>query len=154
MNKKCVLLILVLLAIITGGLVKFLVLGKVERGQDGRGQILLEAAERDLVLTEMRAFLEAVQQVTEGLIAKDMQKVVDNARKVGAAAQAGVPASLVGKLPLTFKTLGFDTHGQFDQMALDAEQLGDAGQTLEQLGKVLGNCTACHAAYRIKTSGE
>lgn len=154
MNKKCPLLVLALLAVIAGGLIKFLVLGSVETGQDGRSLILLEAGERDLVLKEMRAFLESVQQVTEGISTKDMKKIVNSARTVGAAAQAGVPASLMGKLPLAFKTLGFDTHRQFDQLALDAEQLGDAEHSLEQLTALLRNCTACHGAYRINSAGE
>ena len=61
----------------------------------------------------------------------------------------GVPASLMGKLPLGFKQLGFDTHSRFDQLALDAESLGDAGQSLAALGELMANCVACHAAFRI-----
>jgi len=34
-------------------------------------------------------------------------------------------------------------------LALDAEQLGDPEQTLEQLSVLTQNCVACHAAYRI-----
>ena len=46
--------------------------------------------------------------------------------------------------------MGFDTHSQFSQLALDAEQMGDATQTLEQLGALLQNCVACHAAYKFE----
>jgi cytochrome c556 len=55
----------------------------------------------------------------------------------------------MGKLPMEFKQLGFDTHTKFDQLALDAEQMGDKDQVLEQVGKLMQNCVACHAAYRI-----
>ena len=55
----------------------------------------------------------------------------------------------MGKLPMAFKQLGFDTHTKFDQLALDAEQMGDSGQTLEQLGVLMQNCVGCHAGYRI-----
>ena len=64
--------------------------------------------------------------------------------------QMAVPGSLVGKLPLAFKKLGFDTHARFDELALDAEQLGDRDHALAQLNAILMNCVACHAAYRFE----
>ncbi len=128
---------------------KFIIVGSVAPASDGREALLLEPGERDLILSEMRVFLASVQAITNGVSNKDMGKVVDAARAVGAAAQKGVPASLVGKLPLSFKKLGFDTHRKFDQLALDAEQLGDPEHTLKQLAALMNNCVACHASYRI-----
>jgi len=128
---------------------KFIVVGSVAPASDGREALLLEAGERDLILSEMRVFLASVQAITDGLSNKEMGKVVDAARTVGAAAQKGVPSSLVGKLPLSFKKLGFDTHRKFDQLALDAEQLGDPEHTLKQLAELMNNCVACHASYRM-----
>ena len=60
-----------------------------------------------------------------------------------------MPASLIGKLPIAFKKLGFDTHDRFDQLALNTEQLGDTGNVLPELAQLMQNCVACHAAYRI-----
>ena len=80
-------------------------------------QSCLAPAERDLVLTEMRGFLAAVQSITEGVVNEDPAAVAAAARSAGAPAQHSVPAGLVGKLPLAFKRLGFDTHGRFDQLA-------------------------------------
>ena len=37
----------------------------------------------------------------------------------------------------------------FDQLALDAEQMGDKELVLEQLGTLMQNCVGCHAGYRI-----
>ena len=78
-----------------------------------------------------------------------MTLVADAARKSGKTAQAEVPGSLVGKLPLPFKKLGGDTHMKFDQLAMDAEDLGDAEHALQQLSTLMNNCVSCHAAYRI-----
>lgn len=149
MCKKCWLLVLVLFAVIAAGAWKFIVQGSVEEGSDGRLSLQLEASERDLILTEMRAFLESVQNITSGLSSDRMELVVGSARSSGAAAQQAVPASLIGKLPLEFKKLGFDTHRKFDELALDAEQLGDKEHTLSQLSVLMQNCVACHAAYRV-----
>jgi hypothetical protein len=127
----------------------FIVRGSVTPASDGRTAILLEPGERDLVLAEMRAFLAATQGVLVAATKGDLVAAAAAARGVGAAAQRGVPASLMGKLPLGFKHLGFDTHSRFDQLALDAESLDDANQTLTALGGLMSNCVACHAAYRI-----
>ena len=50
--------------------------------------------------------------------------------------------------------LGFDTHRRFDQLALDAEQLGDTQHSLQQLAKLMANCVSCHASYRIDSINE
>ena len=116
---------------------------------DGRQSILLTQAEKNLVLLEMRTFLSSVQGITQALVSKDMAQAAAAGKLVGAAAQEAVPASLVGKLPLAFKKLGFDTHQKFDQLAMDAEALEDPEYTLEQLSVLMQNCVACHAAYRL-----
>ena len=131
---------------------KFILSGSVEKSDDGRLAIQLTINERDIVFTEMRTFLESVQQITQGVVSKDFDAVAKAARTVGRAAQQAVPGTLVGKLPLEFKKMGFDTHTKFTQLALDAEQLSDGEHTLEQLGELLQNCVSCHAAYKIETT--
>jgi len=78
-----------------------------------------------------------------------MKLVAESARKSGKAAQGAVPGTLVGKLPVAFKKLGFDTHARFDQLALDAEEFGDSDHAMSQLSTLMENCVACHAAYRF-----
>ena len=140
---------MLLLLVIAGGVYKFIFQGSASEGADGRMAIHLTSGERDLVLTEMRAFLESIQQVTKGTIADDMKLVAESARKSSKAAQGAVPGTLVGKLPVAFKKLGFDTHARFDQLALDAEEFGDNDHAMSQLSTLMENCVACHAAYRF-----
>ena len=154
MSKKCILTVGVLLLVIAGGAYKFIIQGSVSKSTDGRMSIHLNAAERDLVLEEMRAFLTSVQQITQGISENDMELVSKYAKKVGKAAQGEVPGTLVGKLPIQFKKLGFDTHTKFDQLAMDTEDLGDSNHALSQLSALMQNCIACHAAYRIDISSE
>lgn len=154
MSKKCSGVIVLLLLVIAGGVYKFIFQGSASEGTDGRMAIHLTSGERNLVLTEMRVFLESIQQVTKGITADDMKLVAEYARKSGKAAQGDMPGTLVGKLPLQFKKLGFDTHAKFDQLALDAEGFGDSGHALLQLSTLMENCIACHAAYRFSISGE
>ena len=148
MCKLCWLLVLIL-GVAAGGLAyAFLIKGETVAATDGRQALLLPPGERDLVLSEMRQFLETVQIIIAAG-EEDMASVVKAARKVGFAAQQGVPASLMKKLPLDFKQLGMATHKAFDQLAVDAQDLGDKQQVMEKLGELMNNCVACHRIYRI-----
>jgi len=149
MCKKCWIVVACLVMVLTGVLFKFLVQGSVVESTDNRLSLQLTDSERNLVLSEMRQFLASVQLITTAIASEDMTSIVSSARRVGMGAQGDVPVSLMGKLPLEFKKLGFDTHTKFDTLALDAEQLGDPQHTLEQLSQLMQNCVGCHAAYRI-----
>lgn len=149
MCKICWGTVVLLVLVSTGVIYKFIIQGDVMESDDGRTAIQLNSNERDLVLSEMRVFLESVQQITSGLSNNDMELVAEYARKSGRNAQMEVPGSLIGKLPISCKKLGFDTHAKFDELALDAEQLGDRDHTLSQMNTLLKNCVACHDAYRF-----
>lgn len=151
MCRLCWILTL-LLAAATGVLTwKFILHGETVPASDGRTAIVLTEGERDLVLSEMRAFLVATQQILDASVRGDLDGVASAARAVGMATRAGVPDSLVGKLPLAFKKLGFATHEAFDQLALDVEALGDTKEVPEALAGLMQNCVACHASYRLTT---
>lgn len=128
---------------------KFIIVGSVVPSDDGRQALLLDHAERDFVLLEMRTFLASVQAIADGISKEDMSKVKEAALMVGNQAQKGMPGSLAGKLPLAFKKLGFDTHNKFDELALNAEQLGDPDHSLRQLSELMNNCVECHSIYKI-----
>ena len=149
MCKTCWSIALILSLVTVGMAYKFIIQGDVIEEPDSRTAILLTQKERDLVLFEMRVFLQSVQQITSGISADDMELVANSARKSGRNAQIAVPGTLVGKLPLAFKKLGFDTHAKFDELALDAEQLGDSEHAITQLGTLLENCVSCHSSYKF-----
>lgn len=127
----------------------FIIKGETIAASDGRKAIVLAEGERDLVLGEMRAFLVVVQSIITAIEKDDMATVAKHAKSVGFAAQEGMPVGLMKKLPMDFKKLGMGTHKAFDQLAMDAADLGDKDQTLKQLGELMQRCVACHALYRI-----
>ena len=152
---RIVIVIGLLSLVLNAGLIyKFLIAGDTVKGEDNRVAIKLNAAERNLVLGEMRMFLNSVQKITAGIANKDMTEVTKAARAVGSAASQAVPGSLMAKLPLGFKKLGLSTHTAFDQLALDAEQMEDPEHALEQLGELLQNCVGCHAGHQIMVVNE
>jgi hypothetical protein len=151
MCKFCWLLV-VILAGLSGFLVlKFMVVGETEQSPDGRTAIVVTPQERDLILLEMRMFVETVQTIIVANNSGDMNSIALAAKDVGKAAQGQMSSGLVGKLPMGFKKLGFDTHSRFDQLALDAEQQSSPELISQQLGTLMGNCVACHRTYRLTT---
>jgi hypothetical protein len=151
MKKGALIAVLSVSLLANVGLVyKFILSGSTTEVVDQRTAILLEDGEREIVLGEMRTFLSATQRMAQGISEEDMKAVAEAARSVGQAAAQGVPGSLMGKLPMEFKKLGMATHGGFDQIAMDAESLGDPAHALEQLSGLLNNCVSCHAAYQIR----
>ena len=116
-----------------------------------RKPIRLTAEEKAHIHLEMRLFLSGTQKIVTAASANDMKTVAESARELGMAAAHEVPAKLREKLPLEFKKLGHATHQGFDDLARDAESLGDANHSLRQLGQVMSNCVSCHAMYRLET---
>ncbi len=125
----------------------------VEASSDSRAAIVVTAAERDLVLGEMRGLLEAVQTIIVANNAGDLSMVAVAGRKVGLTNMDPQSAEFATRLPMGFRKLGMDTHSRFDQLALDAEQFESTEQVSQQLGELTGICVACHKAYRLTTSG-
>ncbi len=142
-------IIAILLLVIAAMAYKFIIAGSTTTAADGRPAIVLEPGERALILREMREFLAGLQRIDDALSRGDMQAVAKASRALGASKTHGVPAAMMGKLPLEFKTLAHGVHSDFDTIAMDAEWTGLPKRTLGQLADVLGKCTACHESYRL-----
>jgi len=142
--------IVVLLVVIAAMAYKFIVAGSTEKAEDGRVALLLDPAERALMLGEMRGFVAGLQSIADALSRDDMKGVAKAARAMGMPTDHQVPLALMAKLPLEFKTLAFGVHRGFDAMAMDAEAMGDPKHTLGQMSAILRNCVTCHAGYQVK----
>lgn len=121
--------------------------------EDARQAIVLEPAERAMILGEMRGFLVAVQAITAAALRDDSAGIARAARAQGMAAAGAVPATLAAKLPIGFKQLGHGVHQEFDRIAIDAEAMGDGKLALAQLAETLNRCIACHSAYQLAPAG-
>jgi hypothetical protein len=123
---------------------------------DARTPVVLDDAERNFVLAEMRNFVEVMRVITAAIAENDMKRVASAARSVGMApqrAESKVPGSLLSRVAKKaqpeFMKLGFATHSAFDEMAIHAEQFGDRDHLVRQLSGIMGQCVACHATYRL-----
>jgi len=128
---------------------KFIVLGSTGKADDGRTAVLLEPAERQAILGEMRVLLETTQVIVEALANNDLPAVDAAARSVGSEAITTMDFTLRAKLPLDFKKLGFGTHYAFDDIADLAKAGRPIKEVQQKLAETMNNCIACHASYQL-----
>lgn len=117
---------------------------------DHRAPLRVTDKEKSHIHMEMRQFLATTQLILAGITAGDMKMVSVAAKEAGMAAAGHVPMSLRKKLPLEFKKMGHAVHNGFDDLARDADSLGDADHAMKQLRDVLTQCVACHSTYRLE----
>jgi hypothetical protein len=153
MKKTCLSIIAALVIVLGGVIYMFGLRGQVRMSDDGRTAILLSAGERDLMLSEMRGFLEAVQEIAEALPENDTKTISEAALRVGRVDLKDVPASLLRKLPGEVKRLGLDTHYKFYQLGKDVQNGLARDKILPRLAGIMTNCVGCHAGYRLDLEG-
>ena len=131
----------------------FFVQGWTMPGTDGRMQIVLAPAERDLILGEMRMFLKAVHGMVTGLAGQEQEadrtQVEQAARSAGMAMAADVNPALMAKLPLPFKQMGMSIHRDMDALADAVVRKENPQQILQRLSSMTARCTTCHDLYRF-----
>lgn len=133
-------------------IVTLFVRGQTKPSTDGRKTVVLTAQEHDAVLKEMRAMLQSVHGVVQGLAQDDMAAVAKAARASGMAAAEDTSPALMAKLPLEFKRLGVSVHRSWDGLAQLAEQGATSDEILNQLDAQLASCVGCHAGYRFASA--
>ena len=131
----------------------FFVQGWTTPGTDGRMQVVLAPAERDLVLGEMRMLLKAVHGVVTGLAGQDQEadrtQMEQAARSAGMGMAADVNPALMAKLPFPFKQMGMSIHRDMDALADAIVQKETSQQILQRLSSMTARCTMCHDMYRF-----
>jgi hypothetical protein len=143
----------VLAIVLAALLLKLVVLGSTAPGHDARTAVQLTAGERAFVLAEMRGFVAGLAQMDVALSGGRRDEAAQASRALGTTAAHDAPAALLGKLPLGFKRLAFDTHRGFDALADDIAQGAPLDRILARRGTVLGQCVECHAAYSFDIAG-
>lgn len=135
----------------------FFYFGSTSRSLDNRTAIHLTPAERQLVLTEMRALLTAVNGMLNGLANKDYEGAAKAADAVGMGLVASLEhqeKTILLKLPVEFKKLGFGTHEKFDEIAAKIRKKQEIHTLLKEMDELTRNCVVCHASYKIELDSE
>jgi hypothetical protein len=153
-NYKILWVVIAILLLVLNAIGYKLVQGDVSPSEDNRIAVNLSQNERNLVLKEMRNFLISTQGVSEAITNGDLNLAAKLASEAGMLAEKNTPGSLLSKIPLAMKTLGFDTRKKFDQLSADAKNLKDTTHSRNQLDLLMKNCLACHASFKIQEVDE
>jgi len=140
----------------TAGVLVFLfVHGNTSASSDGRIAVHVNAAEKDLILREMRMLLTSLNEVTTYVAGENYGEAAKSAAKVGTAmenaAEAGHPA-LIAKLPMELKRLGFATHEDMDQLSALLMNGSSQREVLSKMSETTSKCVACHSVYRLEAA--
>ena len=103
MCKLCWTLLLVAVVAVVIAVFMFASGDKTSLATDGRQAIMLKPQQRDLVLAEMRTFVDSLREITQSLGTDDSELCQKTALKVGLVAQEGVPLDMMKALPRHFK---------------------------------------------------
>ncbi len=117
-----------------------------------RERVELSAREREHLKAGMRAYLESIQGVVEGLARHDFKLIARSAARSGMASVKDISPALALRLPPQFTLMSIDTHERFDALAKEAQEAKESRSKLSvtsKLDDVLRNCTACHAMFRF-----
>ena len=127
----------------------FFLTGNIQETEDDRITVILDNGEKQFVKSEMRLFLYSIQTILNSTIEKDYTTIIETVKRAGGKSRNSAPGSMLKKLPIDFKKLGFETHAKFDKIALAAQRKAPTQEILSLTNETLMTCTTCHATYRF-----
>ena len=105
---------------------------------------------RELVLNEMRDYLEVINEIQLGLAQNDPDMIVKAATRQGDLSLQETPVRLLKLSPIPCKTMGFKGHDIFQAIADSAKVNFNRTTTINQLAELTNNCVVCHRTYKIE----
>ncbi len=118
--------------------------------EDTREVLRLSTSEGAFMMKEMRGLLETMEGVLLALDKGQMQELAKIARKRGMADMVNVPKSFIRKVPKGFKTFARGMHVGWDEIAEEAETMGDKNEVVKLIVAQFSRCTGCHKIYKLK----
>ena len=123
----------------------------VKLPDDNRIVVKYEPDLRDLVLNEMRDYLEVMNEIQQGLANNDPDKIVKAATRQGQISLEATPVRLLKLSPLACKQMGFRGHDIFQAIADSARVNFKPTTTINQLAELTNNCIVCHRTYKVES---
>lgn len=117
--------------------------------RDQREAVVLNPAQADHVLTEMRGLLTSVRDIQSAMAVDNWAEVSAAAQAQGTARGQKPPEGLRERQPPGFRQMSRTMRQQFDALNLAAAN-GDRSAANAALGQALNACVACHDSYRIE----
>jgi hypothetical protein len=103
----------------------------------------------DLVLGEMRDYLEVINEINKGIADNNPERIVKAAYRQGEASIKDTPARLLKLSPIPCKTMGINGHFMFQAIGDSARINYNPKTTYRQLATLTNNCVVCHKSYKL-----
>jgi len=103
-----------------------------------------------LVLSEMRDYLEIMNEIQQGLVNDDPELITKAALRQGLESFERTPVRLLKLSPVPCKTMGFRGHEIFQAIADSASINYKPSTTIKQMAELTNNCIVCHRTYKLE----
>jgi hypothetical protein len=105
---------------------------------------------KKLVLSEMRDYLEVINEINQGIAENNPKKISKAAARQGKASLSDTPARLLKLSPFPCKQMGFRGHDIFQEISDSAKVNYKYEVIHKQMAELTINCVACHRTYKIE----
>lgn len=114
---------------------------------DHRLPLLVDSAERNHVLFDMRELLHSMFFIQNALARNDLKNVPETAMSMGRVMQH-MPRGMLIRMPDEFKYLGAGMQAAYTNAA-EAAKAGDHKKVEEHMAEALTYCSGCHDTFRF-----
>lgn len=153
--------VVILAAALLGGMLNPPALGQSQSGvmapasADGRQLVQFPEAMRLHTIANMREHVSTLQQIVDALSRNEFDRASNLAeQRLGMSSlEAHGAPHLAPYMPASMQDIGTQMHRAASQFAIEAQNAsvsGDPRPALAALSKVVQQCVACHAAYRLQ----
>lgn len=115
-----------------------------------RMTVQLTESEREFILNEMRAQLDMLYVMSEGLSRKDLTTVAAAAKRRGSDTLNTAPAAVFERTPAPFRDMIVASRTKIDQIAVEAGNKVEPEVILKRTTELLQLCNSCHADWQLK----
>ena len=144
-------IVFIIISVVLAYVLLFMGTEMVKLPDDNRIVVKYEPDLRDLVMSEMRDYLEVINEIQQGLADNDPDKIIKAATRQGKISLDETPVRLLKLSPLACKQLGFKGHDIFQAIADSAKVHFSKATVNRQLAELTNNCIVCHRTYRVES---
>lgn len=116
---------------------------------DDRNLIVLRPHEKNMMLKDMRSYLQGIQGINQSLAMQDYKAIEDLARKRGKIAIYKYKPVMPNNLVPHFRRMAVSIHHDFETLANMAKNKKKPLEIIGHMGEMMQTCVSCHETFRI-----
>ncbi len=117
--------------------------------EDERNLIVLRPHEQNMMLQDMRNYLDGLQSINESLALEDYQATEKAARDLGKIAIYKVKPIMSKNLVPKFRRMAESVHDDFEILANMARDKKPVLKIIGHVGEMMQTCVSCHETFRV-----